>query len=213
MNHSRSIHSPDRSQSAAPQWILIAKIIRPHGRRGEVVADILTDFPQRFHERNRLFLIPPARVGTSAREVIVENFWFLRSRLVLKLQGVESINDAENLRGYDVAIPMEERAPLDEGSVYISDLLGCRVVDLGLAVEVGEIVDVDRSSSNTDLLVVKIPGARGSQEEALIPFVHDYLVRIDLPNRLVEMRLPPGLLDINAPLTEEEKRENRSDGE
>ncbi|HEY6448029.1 MAG TPA: ribosome maturation factor RimM [Acidobacteriaceae bacterium] len=192
---------------------MVANIIRPHGRRGEVIADILTDFPERFHERKRLFLIPPARVGTSAREILLENFWFLRTRLVLKLQGIESINEAETLRGYDVAIPLAERAPLDSASVYISDLLGCRVIDLNRSsAEVGIIVDLDRSSSNTDLLVVKITGARGSQEDALIPFVHDYLVRIDLPSRIVEMRLPPGLLAINAPLTDEEKRESRSDG-
>lgn len=212
MSHSRPTHSPDRSQSAIPQWVVVASIIRPHGRRGEVIADILTDFPERFHERKRVFLIPPARVGTSAREILVENFWFMRSRLVLKLHGIESINEAETLRGYDVAIPLAERAPLDSASVYISDLLGCRVIDLNRgSAEVGNIVDLDRSSSNTDLLVVKIAGARAPQEDALIPFVHDYLVRVDLPNRIVEMRLPPGLLDINAPVTDEEKQEQHKD--
>lgn len=141
----------------------------------------------------------------------MENFWFLRSRLVLKLQGVDSINEAETLRGYDVAIPLVERAPLDSEAVYVSDLLGCRVVDLNRgSAEVGDIVDLDRGSSNADLLVVRIAGASGPRGQALIPFVHEYVVRIDLPNRLVEMRLPTGLLEINAPLTDEEKREQHN---
>ena len=204
---------PDASSALKPRvpasspWVLVATLVRPHGRHGELIADVLTDFPERFHERRRLFLIPPARVGTPIREVHLENFWFQRSRLVLKFQGVDSINDAEFLRGYDVAIPAGERAPLEEGSVYVSDLLGCRVFDLTRGIEVGEIVDVDRGSSSTDLLVVRNPVGPAAGSEALIPFVNDYLVRIDTAAHHIEMRLPEGLLEINAPLTEEEKRE------
>jgi 16S rRNA processing protein RimM len=191
------------SPRSASGWVLVARLIRPQGRRGELIAEILTDFPERFHQRSRLFLIPPERVGTRAREMQLDNFWFLRSRIVLKFQGIDSINDAETLRGFAVAIPAEERAPLDTGSVYMSDLIGCRVVDLNRGgVEVGEIADVDRESSSTELLVVRRSGA-----ELLIPFVAEYLVRVDTANRRVEMRLPEGLLEINRPMTEEEKRE------
>lgn len=194
--------------AAAPTWVLLAKLIRPHGRRGELVAEVLTDFPERFHQRPRLFLIPPERIGTRPREVRVENFWFLRSRIILKFQGIDSINEAETLRDFDVAIPGVERAALEAGSAYVSDLLGCRVFDLNRdGAEAGEIVDVDRGSSNTDLLVVRRPGMRGPAAEALIPLVREYLVRMDVPGRRVEMRLPEGLLEINAPLTEEEKLE------
>jgi 16S rRNA processing protein RimM len=179
--------------ASEPAWVLVARLIRPHGRRGELIAEILTDFPERFHERTRLFLIPPERVGSRPREVVVENFWFLRSRMVMKFRGVDSINEAEALRGFEVAIPAEERAPLGAGSVYVSDLIGCRVVDLNRnGADVGEIVDVDRDSSSTELLV---------------PFVTEYLVRVDAANRQVEMRLPEGLLEINAPMTEEEKQQ------
>lgn len=198
------------ARSTAPAWSLLARLIRPHGRRGELVADILTDFPELFHSRTQLFLIPPDRIGTSAREMILENFWFLRSRIVLKFQGIDSINEAESLRAFTVAVPSTQRAPLVPGSVYVSDLVGCRLRDLNQAADIGEIVDVDRGSSSTDLLVVRRPGMRQPQAEVLIPFVNDYLVRIDLDNRIVEMRLPEGLLDINAPLTEEEKREQHS---
>ena len=205
---SGSAEIPPDSGAAAPPWVLLAKLVRPHGLKGELVAEVLTDFPERFHQRPQVFLILPERIGTRPREVHVENFWFLRSRIILKFQGIDSINEAETLRDFAVAIPGAERAPLDAGSVYVSDLVGCRVFDLNRdGAEAGEIVDVDRGSSNTDLLVVRTPGARGAAAEALIPFVREYLVRIDAPGRRVEMRLPEGLLEINAPLTEEEKRE------
>lgn len=190
-----------------PAWILVARLIRPHGRRGELVAEILTDFPERFHQRARLWLIPPPRVGSRPREMRMENFWFLRSRIVMKFQGVDSINEAEALRGYEVAIPFAERTQLEAGSVYVSDLIGCRVIDLNRAAsEVGTVVDVDRASSSTELLVVR-PAGRGAGEDLLIPFAANYLVRVDAEHRQLEMRLPEGLLEINAPMTEEEKRE------
>ncbi len=75
----------------------------------------LTDFPERFHQRRRLYLIPPERVGTRPREMELENFWFLRSRIILKFRGIDSINEAEAIRGYTVAIPAEDRAPLEAG--------------------------------------------------------------------------------------------------
>jgi 16S rRNA processing protein RimM len=195
------------AQSAKPsQWVLIARIVRPHGRHGELVADILTDFPERFHDRARLWLLPSTRIGTAAREVHVENFWFLRSRVVFKFRGIDSISAAEGIRGYDVAVPASERVSLESGSWYADDLIGCHVVDLNGPAEIGEIVDIDRGSSSTDLLVVRSRSAGAPPDDVLIPFVRDYLVRVALSERRVEMRLPEGLLDINAPLTEEEKR-------
>lgn len=189
---------------------LLATLVRPHGRRGELVADLLTDFPERFRDRKQLLLVPPARLGKQARQAELENFWFLRSRVVLKFRGVDSINDAELLRGFGVAIPAVDRAPLEGGAVYISDLTGCRLFDLNQnGREIGEIVDVDRNLSSTELLVVRRSGAPAEGDEVLIPFVRQYLASMDLPGRRVEMRLPPGLLEINAPMTEEEKRESR----
>ena len=195
--------------TGASPLVLVAKLVRPHGRRGEMLADILTDFPERFHERSRLFLAPPGQVGTPAREIGIENFWFLRDRMVVKLQGIDSINDAEGLRGYELAIPPAERVPLADGAAYVSDLIGCSVIDLNSdGVNIGEVVDVDRGSSSTDLLVVKLRGGHGEPVQALIPFVRDYLAHMDAASRRIEMRLPEGLLEINAPMTEEEKRES-----
>jgi 16S rRNA processing protein RimM len=201
--------APGRGVPASP-WALLARLVRPQGRRGELTAELLTDFPERFHQRRRLYLIPPERVGTSPREIELENFWFLRSRIILKFRGIDSINEAEALRGFTVAIPAEERAPLEPGSVYAGELIGCHVIDLNHdSLDVGQIVDLDRGSSNIELLVVHRRGVRGPDREVLIPLVKEYLVRMDPDHQRVEMRLPDGLLEINAPITDEEKQQNR----
>lgn len=209
-------HNDAASRAMRQPWTLLARLVRPQGRRGELTAELLTDFPERFHQRRRLYLIPPEQVGTRPREVELENFWFLRSRIILKFQGIDSINEAEAIRGYTVAIPAEERAPLEAGTVYAGDLIGCHLIDLNHdSLDVGEIVDLDRGSSSTELLVVRRPARRGAHHqdrEVLIPLVREYLVLMDPEHRRVEMRLPDGLLEINAPVTEEEKRESRGEG-
>ena len=190
---------------ALDAWVWLARIRRPQGRKGEVFADILTDFPERFTSRRRLWLLPaetPARAGRlaapgkamAAREVELKHFWLHKGGVVLHFAGVDSISAAEELKGLIAAIPKEERATLGEGEIYISDLIGCEVVDVaGGAVAVGEIVEVDRASSPVPLLVV-----RGAQGEVLIPFAKSYLHRIDVKAKRVEMALPEGLIDLNA---------------
>ncbi len=175
----------------------LAEIVRPQGRKGELLADLLTDFPERFADRRRLFL----RAGMGVpREVTLEEHWLHKGRLVLKLQGVDSIEAAELLRGHEIVIPFAERAPLDEDSVYIADLAGCLLYDRATTQGVGEIVGVDRESSNMPLIVV-----RGGSGELLIPFAKAYDPRIDLEARRMEMTLPEGLLALNDPLTAEER--------
>jgi len=191
------------------RWTVVARLVRPHGRHGEVLADLRTDFPERFRERTRLYLIPAERIGTPAREMALEGFWFLHNRVVLKFAGIDSIDEAESLRGFDVVVPFAERAEAGDGAVFVGDLIGCQVIDVNRGgASVGEIVDLDRQSSSVDLLVVRASGTAAKGGEALIPFVTAYMVRIDVVGRRVEMRLPEGLMEINAPMTQEEKRES-----
>lgn len=185
---------------AGASWAILARLVRPQGRVGEILADILTDFPERFAERKRLFLVSSETSGGAVREVMLERHWLHKGRVVLKFAGVDSISDAETLRGLLVAVPASERAELTDGSVYIGDLIGCEVIDLNAAKPVGVVADVDREAG---LLQLKTPGG----EEALVPFAKAYLVRMDVAGKRIEMRLPEGLLDINAPLTDEERRE------
>jgi len=181
-------------------WVLLARIVRPQGRHGEVLADIFTDFPEHFAERKRLFLRPPVGALLDAR---VESHWLHKGRVVLKFAQVDSIADAENLRGFEVVIPREERMPLEGDAVYVSDLLGVRVIDVsrGGAEDTGEITDVEPEGAGPAMLVIRTPGG----DELLIPFVRAYLRKIDLEAKRMEMELPLGLLAMQAPLTERER--------
>lgn len=181
--------------SVPEPWVWLARLRRPQGRKGEVLAEILTDFPEKFSERRRLWLI--GQSGTAApREVELVNHWPHKGGMVLHFAGVDSISAAEELAGFIVAIPRSERAPLAGDEAYISDLLGCALVDVasGAAVHVGEIEDVDRSAGPVPLLVV-----RGAAGEFLVPFAKSLLRKIDLEARRVEMSLPEGLVDLNDP--------------
>jgi 16S rRNA processing protein RimM len=136
--------------------------------------------------------------------------WLHKGRVVLKFAGIDSISEAERLRNCEVLIPLAERMPLTDDSVYVSDLVGARVIDVsgGAAREAGEIIDVQPGGAAPAMLVVRT-GAGGP---ALIPFVKAYLKRMDLAAKRVEMDLPDGLLSLEAPLTPEERKEAEGAG-
>jgi 16S rRNA processing protein RimM len=187
---------PEQADSEqAEQWVWLARIRRPQGRKGEVFADILTDFPEKFAERRRLRLLREGAVPIS-RDVTLVNHWLHKGGVVLHFSGIDSISDAETLNGLVVAIPVAERAALAEDEVYVGDLIGCALVDVTPSepVEVGEIEDVDRAAGPVALLVV-----RGAAGEVLVPFAKSYLRSIDLKAKRVEMALPEGLADLNVP--------------
>ena len=185
------------SRADQTAFVTIAKVIRPRGRTGEVLAALFTDFPERFAERRRLFLLPASGEG-ARREMELEDHWFHKDQLVLKFKGVDSISQAETLKGCEVQVPQAERTLLESGTVYVSDLRGCLLLDRGR--EIGPIRDVQFGSGEAPLLVVQ--GAR----EYLVPFAAEYIEKIALEQRRVEMKLPEGLLEVDAPLSGEEKR-------
>jgi 16S rRNA processing protein RimM len=192
--------------SAAEQpdaWTWLALIRRPQGRKGEVFADILTDFPEKFSERRELWLLAtdaPAKPGIARPSLPVQMeltaHWPHKGGMVLHFAGIDSISAAETLAGLAVAIPRAARTALAEDETYVDDLVGCALVDVAGAepVTVGPIEDVDLSAGPVALLVVR--GARG---EVLVPFAKSYLRRIDLEAKRVEMALPEGLVDLNTP--------------
>jgi 16S rRNA processing protein RimM len=194
---------------AADAWVWLARIRRPQGRKGEVFAEILTDFPEKFAERKQLWLLAadvsakagsagvvarPAAQTPGPRQMELQNHWLHKGGVVLHFAHVDSISAAELLAGMIVAIPRVERAALSSDEVYVSDLIGCVLVDVAGAapVRVGEIEDVDRSGGAAPLLVVQ--GAKG---EVLVPFAKTFLRKIDLEGKRVEMALPEGLVDLS----------------
>lgn len=191
----------------AKQWVSVARLVRPQGRRGEVLAEILTDFPERFSEMRGAFLDRGKQ--SSPTPVTIEQSWLHKGRIVLKFANVDSISAAEELRGAEVVIPAEQRIALGPDEVFIGDLIGCRVVDLNQPDHpaIGAIRDVIQQEKTADMLVVT--GSDGA--EHWVPFARAYLVRLDLPGRCVEMKLPTGLLEVNAPLNEEERRAQKEE--
>jgi len=184
------------------EFIVVARIVRPQGRHGEVLAEILTDFPDKFSERSQLWL---SREDDERRQSYrLLDHWFHKGRVVLKFAGVDSISDAKLLTGSLVQIPFEKRAELSTGSVYVSDLVGSVLVDVfgGRQIEIGEVEDVRPGVGAAPLLVV-----RSHHQEYEIPFAEEYLVRFDAAKKVLEMKLPSGLLEVNAPLSDEEKDE------
>lgn len=182
--------------SAHPEaWVWLARIRRPQGRKGEVFAEILTDFPEKFAERRRLWLLGESATA-QPREVELTAHWLHKGGVVLHFAGVDSITAAEALGGLIVAIPQAERAALGKDEVYIADLIGCAVVDVAAQPPraLGEIENVDRSAGPVPILIV-----RGAQGEVLIPFAQSYLHTLDVAGKRIEMALPEGLADLNDP--------------
>jgi 16S rRNA processing protein RimM len=171
-------------------------VLGPQGRRGEVAAELHTSFPERFAERTEL-----SGLATDGRrrELQLEEHWFHKGYVVLKFAGVESISDAERLAGMELQIPAEQRAELKEGAAYVSDLVGCEVENRGTVV--GTVADVQFGAGEAPLLVVK----RGEQE-FLVPYAEAFLRHVNLPARRIEFELPEGLLEVQSPLSDEEKQ-------
>ena len=167
--------------------IVVARVARPHGRRGEVILNLETDFPEeRFRPGNRLLV----RRGALIAPLVIRSVWFMRDRPVVGFDGVESIDDAEALAGIELRIPAEQLAALPPGMFYHHDLLGCRVETTSGAV-VGEVVGVEGRGA-ASRLVVRTP--RG---EDLIPLVDEMCPIIDPPARRIVVAAPDGLLGLN----------------
>lgn len=176
------MREPDR-------FLAIARIVRPQGRHGEVVADILTDFPSRFQTLRQAFLEEGA---DAPRPVEVERTWFHKGRVVLKISRVDSIESASRLRGCHVFIPREERTPLPPHSYYLWELEGCRVIAerQGARREVGTVTEVE-ATGGVDVLHVATP--RG---EVLIPLAQTICTKIDAPNKTIVIDPPEDLLEL-----------------
>jgi 16S rRNA processing protein RimM len=190
--------APEQPDQAA-QWVALARIRRPQGRKGEVFADILTDFPEKFAQRRQLWLLAESASAAAPRQVELQAHWLHKGGVVLHFAGIDSISTAETLAGLIVAIPRADRAPLAGDEVYIADLIGCTLYDVAkmdAPVLVGQIEAVGRTAGPVALLAVR---SATSAEEILIPFAKNYLRIINLTAKRVEMSLPEGLTNLNSP--------------
>jgi len=179
------------------EFVTLARVRKTQGRRGEVAVELHTDVPDRFRVGLRVFALGK---DESRRELRIEEFWPHKDFLVLKFAGTDSISDAEELIGCELQVPRSERAQLESGWNYVSDLVGCVVFDASR--EIGKIEDVQFGTGEAPLLIVKTGGGRHE-----IPYAEAYLQSVDLEHKRIQMQLPEGMLELNAPLTGEEKQE------
>ena len=185
------------------EYITLARVLKTQGRRGEVAAEVHTDVPDRFVEGMRLFALDESG---GRRQLKIEELWPHKGQLVVKFAGIDSISDAETLLRCELQVPQAERAELEAGWTYISDLTGCTVFDGDR--EIGQIEGVEFGAGEAPLLIVR--GKAKTPYE--IPFAEAYLASVDPAAKQVRMRLPDGMLEINAPLNDEEKREQKGSG-
>ena len=162
--------------------MIVARVVRPFGRHGEVLADLLSPDPARLERLERLWAGPRQLRLLAARPH--------QGRVRLSFEGIESIDQAEELRGAELKIPAAQRAVLPPGVYYQDDLIGCEVVDRTIGA-IGRVTAL-QPTGGADLLVV-----RGPRGELLVPFVASYLRRLDLSARCIEIDAPAGLLDLS----------------
>jgi 16S rRNA processing protein RimM len=170
----------------AEDLVVVGRLARPHGLRGEMSVEVLTDFPDRFVPG--LALVATDARGEGRRPLVVATVRPSGDRLLVAFEGVDSRNAADELRGLDVSVPKGSEVPRPEGFVYHFDVEGCRAVDragrdLGL---VTALVDV----AGRSLLEIETP--RGERQ---VPFVEPIVVSVDVARRLVVLDPPAGLLD------------------
>jgi len=167
--------------------IVVAHIVKVRGLRGEVVADLLTDFPERFEKLSTL--IGVAADG-SRRSLQIEEQWSHGNRIVFRFAGFDQIDEAKELVGYDLAVPAGERMDLPPDSFYEWELNGCRVQTID-GTEIGQVTDVMRTGGVEILKVVDETG-----RDRLIPMAREIVLEIDKEKKLIRIDPPEGLLDL-----------------
>ena len=195
-----------------PRWVLVARILRSRGNKGEVAAELLTDFPERLTRLQEVF-VGHAEGKVEPRRMALKSCWLSqnhRGQAVFHFEGVDSITEAEKFRGLEVLLPFEQRVVLPAGKYFVSDLIGCSVFESPTAPPVvssspcslaeapsllGKVRDVQfpgEEISGTPLLEVET-----SRGEILIPLAVDICTKIDPVARRIDVVLPEGLRDLN----------------
>ena len=175
---------------AAPAWdsmVLVGRVARTHGIRGHVLVNPETDFvAERFHAGAQVW----TRVNGLDTALRITDARVEGPRPILAFDGVGTVEAAEGLAGAELRIPESDLLPLPEGSYYLHQLVGCRV-DTTDGATVGE---VKRVEGGAGAAVLAVDGAQG---EVLVPLAQEICVGIDVGARVIRVRMPAGLLELN----------------
>jgi 16S rRNA processing protein RimM len=167
--------------------IVIARVAKARGIKGEVVCDVETDFPERFEAPRQVKL--KKRDG-AAFQAEIEDAWFHNHRVVLKFAGYDTMTAAQGLAGALVLIPESESAPLADDQFREFEIIGAEVVNKS-GDRLGQVARV-MHTGGTDLLVIEGEGGR----EYMIPFADDICIKVDALARRIKVDPPDGLLDL-----------------
>ena len=167
------------------ELVAIANIVRTRGLKGEVVADILTDFPERFE---LLKTATAVRQNGERFELKIEKFWFQNGRVILKFEGYDTVESGETLRDVEICVSETDAVELDADEYFDWQLEGCKVETIS-GEHIGEVIELMRTGG-TELLVVA-----GDAKEHLIPFANAICVEVDIENKLIKVDPPDGLLE------------------
>ncbi len=173
--------------SVGPSHIAIARIVRTRGIRGEVLAELHTDFPERFSLLNRIWVEFP---DGSKECLTLESWWLHQGRPVLKFGGIDTITEAERLIGAWVEVEAGQTIPLPEGTYWDRDLVGCTLRNLE-GESLGVVKEILRIEANSQLVV------QGEKGEFLVPLVSAICREISIERREILVELPEGLMDLN----------------
>ena len=179
------MNSPDENDRQ--DLIIVARAVRPRGLKGELVAEVLTDFPERFEGIEELSGVGPSG---KRQQLKLESYWFQNDRMVLKFAGYDSIESAKTLVGFEFGLPEAERVELAKDEYYDWELEGCSVEN-SQGSAIGKVREVMRTGG-VELLVVENEG----QREALIPMAASIVIEIDISNKKIIIDPPEGLLDL-----------------
>jgi 16S rRNA processing protein RimM len=166
-------------------FVTIAKIVKTRGLRGELVADILTDFPERFDDLEKVFAICDEGAPS---ELKIEKFWFQKGRIIFKFAGFDTIEAAETLRNCEICVPEAEAVELEDDEFFDWELEDCAVETVE-GEKIGRVKEVMRTGG-TEILVVQ-----NGEKEFLIPFAETICTEVDVENKLIKVDAPEGLLE------------------
>ncbi len=167
------------------ELVTIAKITKTRGLRGEVVADILTDFPERFDQLEKVFIVKPNGETSEAK---LERAWFQKDRVILRFAGFDKIESAEALRNCEVCVSEDEAVKLESDEFYDWQLENCEVETIE-GEKLGRVKELLRTGG-TEVLIVQ-----GAEKDYLIPFAETICITVDIENKLIRVDVPEGLLD------------------
>lgn len=174
------------AEAGSSELVVIARAVKPRGLKGEIVAELLTDFPERFQVLDELILVSP---GGDRKKGRLEDYWFQNDRVVLKLAGYDDVETAKQLVGFEFAVPESERVTLPEGQYYDWELEGC-AVKVGHET-IGEVQSIIKTGGTEILRIVDEHG-----EERLVPLVDSIVVEIDTAKKSILVDPPEGLFDL-----------------